>query len=334
MNYTLCQTVQFLFSLQMIISILGSVFFYIIQKIRYKYMYSLPTRFHCILLKSAMTFFLIPNTVIIIYLFYSMYLSEYSFQKNICRPNYRYSIFIFHFFILTVLIIGSLKKTVGYIKLTMQLKQYCTSASYQTTNPVILEPAVHIHKRYGIRRTLPIHIHPYIPSPSISGILSPKILLPEHIALQASQETLQIILSHEMLHHKKKDIFWYYISVVMQCIYWYLPSVKILCTELKSWLEYECDEYCCKENKKHYSKQDYFNTILELLSSEKYSRNYILGVNFYKNKHQVEERILYMHAKKDTQEKRTIFCLLILLALLSTYLFSLALSLAISLQLI
>ena len=333
MNYNLCQIAQFLFSIHLITSILGSIFFYIIQKLRYKYKHSLPTSFHCTLLKSAMIFFFVPNTMIL-YIFAFMHYSNDFFIKNTSQLSNNHFSHIFHFFALILLTIGFFKKVIGYIKLSMQLNKYGSFSSYQITNPDINELSDSIRKHYGIKRSLPIYIHPYIPSPSISGILHPKILLPENIVQQANRETLQIILSHEFLHYKKKDMFWYYFSIVIQCIYWYLPSVNTLCAELKIWLEYECDEYCCKENQKHYSKQDYFNTILELLHNEKYNRHFTIGINFFKNKHQVEERILYMHAKKDASEIRTIFCIFIFLVLLSTYFCSLIISLVISLHLL
>lgn len=333
MKYNLCQIVQFLFWFQIITAALGSVFFHIIQKIRCKYKQSLPTRFHCILLKSALTFFFAPNTVLL-YIFASMHHFHHSPVQNNMQTGISHSLSFFQFFILTISTVGILKRTFRYVKLSIQLNHYSRSVSYQTTDPAIINLSVSIRKRYGIKRTLPIYIHPYIPSPSITGILCPKILLPENVFQQADRNTLQIILSHEILHYKKKDIFWYYFCAVIQCIYWYLPSVKTLCTEIKNWLEYECDERCCKENQKQYTKQDYFNTILDLLYNEKYTNHCTSGINFYKNKYQVEDRILHMHTKKETTEKKPLFCLFILLTLLSAYLFFLILALVISLHLL
>lgn len=326
MKYYLCQIIHFLFCFQLITIFLGTAFFYIIQKIRYKYKQSLPTSFHCILLKISLTYFFVPNTIILYAITYIYYSTFSPIPKNaLNEPCYSFS--IFQFFILIIGTIGTFKEAARYIKLSRQLKQYITCISTKVTEHTINNLSFSIQKRYGLKRQLPIYVHPYIPSPSIAGILHPKILLPKDIFQKAAPETLQIILSHEILHYQKKDIFWYYFSIIIQCIYWYLPSVKTLCIELKNWLEYECDELCCKKNEEQFSKQDYFNTILDLSYNEK--RNTV-GLNFYKNRHQIEKRIQHMHSKKRIIEMKAHFCLFLLFVLLCIYFFSLMFSFIIS----
>ncbi len=333
MKYYLYQFIQFLFWFQVITAFLGSAFFHIIQKIRFRYKHALPTCFHCTLLKISMLFFFIPHTTIL-YLSVYMYYLNTSLQNN-TLIEFHYSFFLFQILTLAIRIIGTLNKGFHYIKRLKQLNQYVSCASLKITEPAVMNLSSSIQKRYGMKKILPVYMHPYIPSPAATGILKPKILLPKNILQEASQETLQIILSHEILHYKKKDIFWYYFSAILQCIYWYLPLIKTLCTETKNWLEYQCDECCCNENKKHYSKQEYFNTILHLLHQEKDNNNnhYTLEANFYQSEHQVEKRILHMHSKKEITEVNSLFCFLILIVLLCAYFISLILSFVISFHL-
>lgn len=333
MKHYLCQIVHFLFLFQVITAFLGSAFFHTIQKIRYKFKQTLPTHFHCLLLKISMIFFFIPTTIIL-YVLISMYHPSLSSIQNNALKEINHLFFILQTFILSIGIIGTIKKIFQYIGILKQINQHSICVAKKITDSTILKLSYSIQKHYGIKKVLPIYIHPYIPSPSITGILHPKILLPEHIFLRANPDTLQIILSHEILHYKKKDIFWYYFSAAVQSIYWYLPSVKTLCNETKKWLEYECDERCCKENQKHYTKQEYFNTILDLLHNEPYNNRYTLEINFYKNEHQVEDRIIYMHSKKEIVEIESHICLLMLFSLLCVYFFFFILSFVISFHLL
>lgn len=318
MNYYLFQSIELFFWLHLITGFLGTIFYTIIERIRKIYKQHLPTPFHCILLKISILFFFFPNTIII-YLLTSFYHINFFPLHNKHTWILNFPLFPLQFLCITIWLAGFMQTAKKYITMYLQLNNYTLSCSYQTSDPALLDLSRHLSKHYHFKKALPIYIHSYIPTPSLIGLLKPKIVLPESIVQTADQSTLQIILSHEFMHNKKKDIFWFHFSILVSCCYWYHPAIYKLKSSLKEWLEYECDEQCCQRNQNYFSAQMYFNTILILGQKKDIKSPYIFGINFYENEFQIENRIIHMHNKKKVIEKDKNFCFRLLFIILFSY---------------
>ncbi|NRB50611.1 MAG: M56 family metallopeptidase [Saprospiraceae bacterium] len=84
-----------------------------------------------------------------------------------------------------------------------------------------------------------IAYHPTIKSPMTWGISRPHILLPE-LARTWSQETLEVVLLHEMTHIKRQDYLIHILSWISLSIYWFHPLVWWF----KRWQSVEREKAC------------------------------------------------------------------------------------------
>ncbi|QUI24268.1 DUF4830 domain-containing protein [Vallitalea pronyensis] len=125
------------------------------------------------------------------------------------------------------------------------------------------------HIRYKIARSVPIEEHNMmtvleackeklgitkkvhmkwvtgISSPAITGMLSPTILLP--ISYRENlPDGLEIIILHELLHYKRRDVILLRLLTILQVIYWFNPLVWIAFYKMRQEMEMCCDESVLK----------------------------------------------------------------------------------------
>ena len=85
--------------------------------------------------------------------------------------------------------------------------------------------------------------------PQARGVLFPKVVLPYGRFYSYMNRDLEIILTHELNHHKYKDILYRYFCHLIVIIYWYDPAVYLLMKQFIFWSEIRVDFATC-ENKK------------------------------------------------------------------------------------
>lgn len=103
-----------------------------------------------------------------------------------------------------------------------------------------------------------------IGSPSICGILKPKILIPMNIANNACDEEFRHIIMHELFHLKNKDIIINWLIALLWAIYWFNPILLYAFHKIKQDCEISCDYQVIS----HLNKGDnikYGNTIIKML---------------------------------------------------------------------
>lgn len=110
-----------------------------------------------------------------------------------------------------------------------------------------------LRKRLNIRHKIPMYHHDMITSPIVYGILKPSIILPNGIAI----EDLDLLLLHEMVHIKRWDNLWKFLSILAVCIHWFNPFAWLSFNLLNQDMEHACDEKVLaligSENKKKYA---------------------------------------------------------------------------------
>lgn len=76
-----------------------------------------------------------------------------------------------------------------------------------------------------------------------TGIWSPVIVLPEGY----SDEALRLILLHELVHIKKGDVFFQFLSLICQKLYWFNIFVYFMKMAADKSMEFSCDEIISEE---------------------------------------------------------------------------------------
>lgn len=118
-----------------------------------------------------------------------------------------------------------------------------------------------IKKELKIKRNIKIRTANDWESPMLVGILFPSIYIPNK---EISSESMRMIFRHELIHYKRKDLLFKWISLFANAIHWFNPLSYILCSNLSEACELSCDMEATK-NMTEAEQQIYMKTILDLV---------------------------------------------------------------------
>lgn len=91
----------------------------------------------------------------------------------------------------------------------------------------------------GVTGEVQLLASPLVQSPMLIGFFRPTIVLPsEHLP----DSDAQFILTHELTHFRRRDLWKKFLVNMIQCIHWFNPIVYLLNRDFAYWLETSCDE--------------------------------------------------------------------------------------------
>ncbi len=77
-------------------------------------------------------------------------------------------------------------------------------------------------------------------SPMLFGLRKPRLLLPQHLRnFDAAQQ--QLIVEHELMHWRRRDLQWLSVGIVLQTLLWFNPFMRMLRSSLSWAQELGCD---------------------------------------------------------------------------------------------
>lgn len=88
-------------------------------------------------------------------------------------------------------------------------------------------------------RTLTLEICPAAPSPLVTGFFRPVLLLP---STDYTDEELDAIFRHELVHAKRRDLWYKLLLLLARAIHWFNPLVHLMARRAEQDLEISCDE--------------------------------------------------------------------------------------------
>lgn len=95
-----------------------------------------------------------------------------------------------------------------------------------------------------------------IDSPFLTGIFRPKIILPDTSPLTDTE--LKMVIYHEVIHLKNRDILFKNIAAAVKCINWFNPIIPVYINRVYDYCEYACDaevtQLLDKEKRAEYAK--------------------------------------------------------------------------------
>lgn len=89
-----------------------------------------------------------------------------------------------------------------------------------------------------------IYKNELISSPLLIGFFKPCIMLPNE---KLSDSEFECTILHELVHYKRKDMFYKWLVQITICIHWFNPIVYIMGKEINRICELSCDEEVIKE---------------------------------------------------------------------------------------
>lgn len=306
-----------LFKLILKLSISGSVFFILFYIVSFLTRKVFSAKWHLLILKINMIFYFIP--VVLFYEFFtkgSKQINENQFNivfNEIGRSSYSIKIteYLFIIWILGILIISfwnfySYKKFVKSIKYSSYVDEKLEKAIYNS------RLKLNIGKNIKVRRSYIVNC------PMLIGVRYPMIIFPSNMRYSSK---LEPVITHELIHYKRKDLVFKLIQLSIITINWFNPIVYLMSDVLEKWCEIACDEIVV-ENMSYSERKEYGETVLSIIEGISIVHN---NLCFYlcSNKKYIKRRLMMMlKFKRPKKLKRVLGVALIFIVAL----FSLSIS--------
>ncbi|MGM9525923.1 MAG: M56 family metallopeptidase, partial [Peptococcaceae bacterium] len=117
----------------------------------------------------------------------------------------------------------------------------------------------------NLRRYPAVLVSSQVQGPMLLGYMQPVILLPERIY---SQRELLLILRHELMHYKQRDLWYKLILLLASAVHWFNPLVHWMNRQANRDVEQVCDEMVVQGQDMAYRKA-YSMTILNTMASQR-----------------------------------------------------------------
>ncbi len=108
-----------------------------------------------------------------------------------------------------------------------------------------------------------LRISENVDSPVITGVMKPVLLLPVN-AISWSEETLKMVMLHELGHVQRRDLWTSLVGQVACALHWYNPLVWMLRKRLTHECEYACDAHVISSGA---HRKSYINALCDVAES-------------------------------------------------------------------
>ena len=141
-------------------------------------------------------------------------------------------------------------------------------------------------RKTGVITEVSIYKCQFITSPLLLGLRKPKILFPD---IKLSPEELSMIIRHELIHLRQKDILAKFIILLATALHWYNPIIWLSSKAVSMQCEISCDnETMINTNAEQ--RQQYSETLIGVIRQAKPQT--LFATNFYCSKQSLKNRIL------------------------------------------
>ncbi len=152
-------------------------------------------------------------------------------------------------------------------------------------------------------------------SPFTIGILRPVVFLGE----SGTSDKRNLMLRHELIHIKRRDMIWRIFSMMIVVMHWYNPLVWMFKRDLEMVCESSCDERVLSGHREKVRAQ-YADLLLSYATDEKRT---FFGMNLSKNGRELHMRIRsFLNRRKKLSEAAGILLVIALVLLDSTTVFA------------
>ncbi|HFJ9465841.1 M56 family metallopeptidase [Bacillus sp. FSL L8-0199] len=197
--------------------------------------------------------------------------------------------------IFTILTIGSLLSIIWYIccykKFVKEIKK---SSLPVPESHEVYKLFCSCKQELGIKKQVQLAYNYKISTPALVGLWKPTLLLPIE---QGDNVELSMVIRHELIHFKSKDLWIKMFTLVVISLHWFNPLVYVLRKHIHTWSEFSCDEKVVVKMTRAERKR-YGETILNMLENTPVIRSNF-SVSLSGTRKNLERRLtMLLNAKK------------------------------------
>lgn len=181
----------------------------------------------------------------------------------------------------------------------LHLKRYCffKNAVKRFSLPtcdIRIERILQEEQKYlKITKALPVRVCCVVDTPLLTGLFREMIILPDN---NYSDDELHLILRHELIHYKRKDIWYQFLTLIFVSLHWFNPFVYIMARSIEIDGETSCDETVLKRNS--YETRIFYGEMLIAFLKTKNQKKSYLTTTFFGGKKAMKKRLMLIASKK------------------------------------
>lgn len=154
--------------------------------------------------------------------------------------------------VMVIWILGIVASIIWHFYCGLRLKNEITQ-TYKITDNNICRIFDDCKKKLEVKRNMELEASEQVYSPMLVDLINPKVVLS---SVQFQEKYLEYIFIHELIHYKRKDLWWKTTVMIISIIFWFNPLVYILNICFEKELEVSCDEMvvgklCVADRKKY-----------------------------------------------------------------------------------
>lgn len=179
----------------------------------------------------------------------------------------------------------------------------------------LIDMVIKCKQRIGLKRTIEVISCKYVSVPVTFGLIRPKILIPNNLINEISQEKLELIVLHELYHIKRNDILKNYLWLIAKSIHWFNPLVWIAYKEYIDDVEIAVDNTIissCQQNLAY----EYSQSIIDVMRLSNNSCKIPVAMSFCSDKIKLKKRFENMVKPSEKLKSASIISILITIIML------------------
>lgn len=149
-------------------------------------------------------------------------------------------------------------------------------------------------EKLNIKCDITIKRNSQVYTPLVLGFIDRVIRIPYCIK---DNKELELVITHELIHIKRKDIMKKLINSMIVSIHWFNPIVRIANNNTNRWCEISCDELVV-EDRDYYERKIYGNVLLKVIEDIVYEKN-IIGIGLCNEGKYIKRRLYIMLNAKE-----------------------------------
>ncbi len=197
--------------------------------------------------------------------------------------------------------------------------RFVKAGSTQVDDITYLETLAKEEIDLGIRKAVDLWINPIISSPMLIGFSHPCIVLPDN---DLSEKEFHYTILHELVHYKRRDMYYKWIAQVVLCIHWFNPLIYFAARKINRFCELSCDEVVVKRLQSDDECREYAGTLLNAMASKGAFKERIASLTLSEDKKLLKERmeeIMNGRTRKYTVGKRILSVVLTMGIILTSF---------------
>lgn len=180
---------------------------------------------------------------------------------------------------------------ISYIYFLKNIKNDCSIL----TNRLWIDTFIKLSSKDSSRKYIKLMVSNLLFQPCTTGIGTKMIIIPSYLLNVLSNEEIEIILTHELNHIKKRDILSKLFIYFLNSLNWFNPLFYLLRKNLSDLMEIRCDEDL---------------TIYKDLKQRKVYVNILIKLHEIKFINAHQQNIIYFSTKESNILKRRIWCIM------------------------